>query len=187
MKRNAFDGPFAGRTIKMMKSPAWRLLTLAAHRILDRLEIEIANHGGNDNGETIVTKADLLAFGIHDKAIPPAERLLEALGFITIDRGRAGNGSHRAPNRFRLTYRPTATGPATDEWKAITSLDVATTIARASREPPALKPRNSGARKNISQGWKPPPVQGRKPPPVPGAETTPETPNSPGAETTPTI
>ena len=35
----------------MMASPAFRVLSLSARRVLDRLEIELAHHGGQDNGE----------------------------------------------------------------------------------------------------------------------------------------
>jgi hypothetical protein len=43
-------GQFAPRTIAMIESPAFRVLSLSAHRILARLEIELAHHGGKDNG-----------------------------------------------------------------------------------------------------------------------------------------
>jgi hypothetical protein len=48
--KNKISGQFAWRTIEMMESPAFRVLSHSARRILDRLEIEIAHHGGNDNG-----------------------------------------------------------------------------------------------------------------------------------------
>jgi hypothetical protein len=34
----------------MLGSPAYRVLRLTAHRIIARLEIELAHHGGTDNG-----------------------------------------------------------------------------------------------------------------------------------------
>ena len=42
---NKIDGPFAPRLITMLKSPAYRALSLSAHRILARLEIELYQHG----------------------------------------------------------------------------------------------------------------------------------------------
>ena len=35
---NRFDGPFAGRLITMLESPAFRVLTLSGHRVLARIE-----------------------------------------------------------------------------------------------------------------------------------------------------
>jgi hypothetical protein len=42
----------------MIKSPAWSVLSLSARRVLDRIEIEHADHGGNDNGRLPVTYDD---------------------------------------------------------------------------------------------------------------------------------
>jgi hypothetical protein len=50
-KRNQIDGQFNARLIEMMESPAYRALSLSAHRVLDRISIELAHHGGNDNGK----------------------------------------------------------------------------------------------------------------------------------------
>jgi hypothetical protein len=35
-RRNKIDGQFNARTIKMMESPAYRALSLSAHRVMDR-------------------------------------------------------------------------------------------------------------------------------------------------------
>jgi hypothetical protein len=46
-------------------------------------------------------------YGIHRHAIAPGLRELEALGFIGItERGRAGNGEFRAPNKFQADLPP---------------------------------------------------------------------------------
>ena len=57
-RRNSIDGQFAPHTIEMIKSPAWSVLSLSARRVLDRIEIEHADHGGNDNGRLPVTYDD---------------------------------------------------------------------------------------------------------------------------------
>jgi hypothetical protein len=54
-RRNSIDGQFAAHTIEMIKSPAWSVLSLSARRVLDRIEIEHADHGGYDNGKLPVT------------------------------------------------------------------------------------------------------------------------------------
>jgi hypothetical protein len=105
--KNRISGQFAWRTIEMMESPAFRVLSHSARRILDRLEIEIAHHGGNDNGKLPCTFDHFAEYGIDRHSIAPALREVEALKFIeVIERGRAGNAEYRRPNLFRLTYRP---------------------------------------------------------------------------------
>ena len=49
-RRTQIGGQFAPRLIEMLESPAYRALSLSGHRILDRIEIEMAHHGGTDNG-----------------------------------------------------------------------------------------------------------------------------------------
>src|SRR5215471_4459427 len=92
LRKNRIAGQFAARTIEMMESPAFRVLSLSAHRLLARIEIEHAHHGGNDNGSLPVTYEDFVEYGVERHAIAPALRECEALGFIEItERGRAGN------------------------------------------------------------------------------------------------
>ena len=92
----------------MLESPPYRQLSLSARRVLDRLEIELAHHGGMDNGRLPVTFDDFQRYGIDRHAIAPAIRELVALGFIEItEHGRAGNADWRSPNRFRITYKHT--------------------------------------------------------------------------------
>lgn len=47
---NKISGQFSARLIEMLESPAYRVLSLSARRILDRIDIEHAHHGGQDNG-----------------------------------------------------------------------------------------------------------------------------------------
>jgi hypothetical protein len=83
-RRTQIAGQFAPRTIAMLRSPAWRVLSLSARRVLDRLEIELADHGGVDNGKLPVTYEDFVRYGIERHAIAPALRELVALGFIEV-------------------------------------------------------------------------------------------------------
>jgi len=86
---------------------------------LDRVEIELADHGGADNGKLPVTYDDFERYGIHRHAVGPAIREAVALGFLEItEPGRAGNAEWRKPNLFRLTYRDTNYAP-TNEWEKI--------------------------------------------------------------------
>jgi hypothetical protein len=54
-RRNKIAGQFSARTIEMMVSIAFRVLSHFARRVLDRLEMEHAHHGGQDNGALPVT------------------------------------------------------------------------------------------------------------------------------------
>jgi hypothetical protein len=119
----------------MMESPAYRTLSLSAHRVLDRLEIELAHHGGTDNGRLPVTYADFRKYGIDHQAIAPAIREVVALGFCEVtERGRAGNAEYRTPSRYRLTYRDVGRTPATNDWRKIKADEDAQVIARTARK-----------------------------------------------------
>jgi hypothetical protein len=133
-RRNKIGGQFSARLIEMMESPAFQVLSLSARRVLDRLEIEMAHHGGNDNGKLPVTFDDFVEYGIHRHSVAPGLREVCALGFVEItERGRAGNAEWRRPNLYRLTYRQVGNAKPTDEWKNIKSVQRAEEIARAAR------------------------------------------------------
>ena len=117
----------------MLRSPAFCLLSRAAHQILARLEIELADHGGRDNGKLPLTYAQLEEYGLHGHAIAPAIRELEALGFIEVtEQGRAGNAEFRRASKFRITYRNADRAKPTHEWRRITE-NGAATIAKGAR------------------------------------------------------
>jgi hypothetical protein len=107
-RRNPITGQWSARPIAMQRSYAWRVLSRAAHQCLSRIEIELADHGGNDIDELPVTFDDFVAYGVHRSAIAPALAELEALGFIDItQRGVAARAAdNRRPNKFHLLTRP---------------------------------------------------------------------------------
>lgn len=127
---------FHARIIEMMESPAYRVLSLSAHRVLDRICIELAHKGGKNNGKLPVTYEQFVEHGIDRHAIKPAIRELCALGFIEVtEEGRAGNAEWRRPNLFRLTFTYTDKNhPPTHEWKRIPNdLLIAKRIAATAR------------------------------------------------------
>jgi hypothetical protein len=141
-RRTSIGGQFAPRLIEMLRSPAYRALSLSARRILDRIEIELADHGGTDNGKLPVTFDDFEQYGIHRHSIGPAIREVVVLGFVEItELGRAGNAEWRKPSLFRLTYRNTKYAP-TNEWQKITEeqAELIARIARIAPHRPAAKP-----------------------------------------------
>jgi hypothetical protein len=118
----------------MLRSAAWSVLSLSARRVLDRIEIERADHGGNDNGRLPVTYDDFERYGIHRHSIAAALREIEALGFAEItERGRAGNAEFRSSHKFRLTYFRVGRAPPTNEWQRIKTVEDAQALARAAR------------------------------------------------------
>ena len=148
-RRNRIGRQFAARPIEMMESPAFQALSLTGHRILARIEIELAHHGGNDNGKLPVTYEHFSEFGIDRHAIAPALREVCALGFAEItEQGRGGNAEWRRPNLFRLTYRNVGNAQPTDEWRRIRTEHDALVIARAARKASTGKKRKAsgGAR-----------------------------------------
>jgi hypothetical protein len=62
-RRTRIEGQFAPRLIEMLRSAAFSVLSLSAHRLLVRIEIELADHGGTDNGKLPVTFEDFRRFG----------------------------------------------------------------------------------------------------------------------------
>ena len=134
---NRFDGPFAGRLITMLESPAFRVLTLSGHRVLARIEIELKRHGGDDNGKLPVTYEQFEEYGMDRHSIAPAIRECEALGFLEAERGQAGNREYREPSTYRLTYQPVGRARPTHDWQRIQTLEDAEAMARAARKTPA--------------------------------------------------
>ena len=166
-RRNSINGQFAAPLIEMMESPAYRVLSRAAHLVISRIEIELAHHGGNDNGKLAVTFDDFIQYGMNRAAVAPAIREAEALGFIDVEHGRGGNAEHRTPNKFFLTFahgRDSRTQPPSNRWRRIKTDAEAERIAHIARH---FKNRN----------------QCRKPTPKPVSETNTENTSSPVSET----
>jgi hypothetical protein len=136
-RRNRINGQWSARLIEMLESPAYRALSLSAHRIISRIEIELGHHGGNDNDKLPVTCKDFIEYGVDRAAVAPAIREAEALGFIRVtEHGHGGNREFRKPNLFRLTFahgRDSRSKPPSHEWRNIQSTEEALEIARAAR------------------------------------------------------
>jgi hypothetical protein len=137
-KAKAIDEPFIMLRLSMLVSPAFMVLSLAARRVLARIEIEHMQHGGQENGNLQVTYDQFEDYGIPRHSIGPAIRELEALGLIEItEHGRAGNREYRRPSKYRLTYCAAkgAMGNGTHEWRGITMVEQAKKAAASARRP----------------------------------------------------
>jgi len=181
-KRNSISGAFSWRLIEMLESPANRVLSLSAKLVLERLEIELYQHGGRpeENGKLPCTYEHFVEFGLHRHAIAPAIRELVALGFVEITRqGCAGNAGLRQPALYRLTYRHSGSlHEPTNEWRRIKTLEEAKAIAqRARAQSSGRGPKTKSQCRKSSLGpvLESAPIaigsQCRKPAPRPGAET----------------
>jgi hypothetical protein len=156
------DKQWSWWTIEMLESPAYRVLSLSAHRVIARIRIELAGHGGKDNGKLPVTFQNFMDYGIHRKGIAPAIREAAALGFIRITRpGRAGNAEFRTATLYALTHLPTDDQPAaTNDWQRIETIEEAEANAEAAR-----KAKKRGAKKYFTR-----PVKGTDTRPVKGTD-----------------
>ena len=151
------SGVFAPRLIEMLRSPAYQVLSLAAHKVLARIEIELANHGGTRqaNGRLPVTFDHFEEYGLHRRSIAPAIREVEALGFVEVtQRGCGGNANFKQPSMYRLTYRPAEGAPSdgSHEWRRITDLSTAAALAEQARNPTRQK-QKAGGRKRHRDQW----------------------------------
>jgi hypothetical protein len=131
----SIPGQWQSRPIEMLLSPAHRVLTLAAHRVIDRIAIELARHGGQENGRLPCTFDNFEEYGIDRAAI----RETVALGFIEVtEKGRPAAGEWRAPNLFRITFQPILNRNKpivlpTNDWQKIETVEVAILLQRAAR------------------------------------------------------
>jgi hypothetical protein len=162
-RKSKIAGQFTLRLVEMQESPAYRVLRLSAHRALSRIEVELRHHGGEDNGELVVTYANFAAYGIHRNAIGPALDELEALGFIAItQKGKMAKAAeYRRPNKYRLTTYPelTGVGPEGCRWRRFRTFEAAFAAAEAARKhseekkrPPVRKPYRRPVRKPYHEG-----------------------------------
>jgi hypothetical protein len=192
-RRTTIGGQFAPRLIEMLESPAYCALSLSARRVLDRLEIEMAHHGGTDNGRLPVTYDDFQQYGIDRQAIAPAIREAAALGFVKItERGRTGSKAHRTPSLYRLTYRHSkeSSGDGSHEWRKIETSELAQTIASAARRAKTGKskpPREGKAAKENRRGGKTPAIRVENPPRKAASHGGENHPTGCSGETHPTI
>ena len=132
--RTRIGGQFVWRLVEMLESPAYRVLSFSARRILDRLEIELSHHGGDDNGRLPTTYEHFCEYGMDRHCIAPGIREAVALGFLEVtERGRAGNAEFRSPSLYRLTYRSTRSANPTDDWRKLETLKQAKTLALHAR------------------------------------------------------
>jgi hypothetical protein len=185
-RKTSIGGQFAPRLIEMLRSPAYRALSLSAHRIIARIEIELAAHGGTMNGRLPVTYGDFQRYGVDRQSIAAAIREAVELGFVEVtERGRPSESDFgRHPNLFRLTYRrgERLDDEPTHEWKRHTdvkqALFAARTAKRTKDEKAVIRSKNKVKPKSFAGGGNSS---------VTGGENHPVMRPSPGGKNPPTV
>ena len=120
------DQPWSWYSVEMMRSDAWRDLSINSRRMLDLLEVEHLTHGGCKNGNLVMTYDQFVGGGIRRGSISATVAKLEQLGWIEVSRGGYRGFARSWPHRFRLTHRRTQIKPengmpyfveATHDWR----------------------------------------------------------------------
>lgn len=117
------QGGWMAITREFLESPAYRTLSVNGRKSLDRLIIEHISHGRQHNGRLTVTHEQFYAYGVTAESIADALEELEFKRLITMEKGRAGNGTAHA-TIYTLTFDGTHEGaPAANGWRSITMDD----------------------------------------------------------------
>jgi hypothetical protein len=135
------DGqPFVWQTREMLESPAMRVMSLTAHRLVQRIMIEHMAHSGRENGNLICTYNDFETYGVRRNSIAVAITEADALGWIkVVKRGHFAVSEFREPSLYRIEWLPDKDArPASNRWKNLKSLDDAREVVRRSR--PSRRP-----------------------------------------------
>src|SRR5262249_23290360 len=100
----------------LLRSKAWRSLSINGYRVISFLLVERMNHAGKMNGHYLATLDQLVEYGISNrKRAVDAIREVDELGLV--DAKRAGQ---RSATKFMLTWYPGANGEtASHRWKTI--------------------------------------------------------------------
>lgn len=122
---------------EMIESPAYRVLSLQARKVMRRLELEHLAHGGQENGRLPCRYQDFVEYGCRKNTLAAALIEVQVLGFaITVRLGtKAFANIPGKATTFRLTYLASRDGPASNEWKAWkTTEDARKAVAEAQRK-----------------------------------------------------
>jgi hypothetical protein len=144
IRRNIISGQFAPLLTEMLRSPAFRVLSLAARRVIDRVQVELGYHAGHDSARLPVSFADFEEHGIHRHRIAAGIREAVALGFLKVTRaGRAGNADFRRIAHYQLTFAETVVDGevATHDWRKFKTMAEAEAAAKLARAPVVSKNR----------------------------------------------
>ena len=133
------ETPFVAHSLALLESPAWLSLSITARRVVDALEREHLHHGGRNNGQLVMTYAQLVRQGASRSKIKAALDELEDAGLVKVRMtGGIGLGERR-PSRYELTYLPVAGRAPSHDWRGMTQSQL--DAARRDRKDAALRRR----------------------------------------------
>ena len=125
-RRNQINEQFSARLISMLESPAYRALSRASRLVISRIEVELARHGGNDNGRLPARPTSSSSSGCTVVRSPPPYGKPRRLDLsASPNAGVVGTRNTEAPNKFFLTFaygRTSRQEPPTHDWRRIESL-----------------------------------------------------------------
>lgn len=105
--------PWVWLTRNLLRSPAWRGLSINGRRFVEFLLIEHMSKGGSKNGKLRAPHRQLQEFGIPGPYVAAAIREAEERGLVTCR--RAGM---RTATEFTIAWLPTSDGdPADNGWQ----------------------------------------------------------------------
>jgi hypothetical protein len=110
------DGPFVALTWDLVRSDAWRSLSINSRRFLDFLFNEHLSKGGQENGRLKAPQKQLKNSGIGARYITSAIREAEERGLV-----RSHRGGMRVATAYALTWLPIDGMKPTDDWRAFRS------------------------------------------------------------------
>ncbi|MEI9982633.1 MAG: hypothetical protein WDN69_05125 [Aliidongia sp.] len=98
------EGPFVPLRLELLRSLAYKGLSINARRLLDFLMVEQLQHAGLENGRLLATYDQLQRQGIGRSYIPKAISDLEERGLVVVDRRPRKSFTESYPLLFRLTF-----------------------------------------------------------------------------------
>jgi hypothetical protein len=106
--------PWVWLTRELLRSDAWRSLSINGRRFIDFLLLEHMRHGGRKNGDLIAPQRQLIAFGIGAHFVVGAINETDTIGLVDCMRGRG-----RRPSVYALTWLPLLNGTLpTNRWRS---------------------------------------------------------------------
>jgi hypothetical protein len=119
-RRNRIAGKYTALLVEVLESPPWRVLSLSAHRVIDRVCLELAYQGGHQKEGLCVTFSDFEDHGIERHGIKQAVDEAVFLGFLCIVRkGRGGNAGYRRSTLYQLTFVNSIDTECLHSWKRL--------------------------------------------------------------------
>jgi hypothetical protein len=127
--------PFVMHTIELLRSNAWRGLSINCRRLLEFLEVEHMQHAGLENGRLLATYDQLIEWGITRRLVKRTIEEAERRKLVEVHWGALRANAKNNPTRFRLTYLASSVvnedgktyyRVPTDDWHQfrVTKLDV---------------------------------------------------------------